>query len=124
MIENAKLMAFVATANPDQTKTFYASVLGLRLVSDDPFALVFDANGTLLRVQKVETVVAPPYTQVGWIVADIEATVRGLLTRGVTCARFPGLTQDDLGIWTAPGGFKIAWFKDPAGHILSLTQNP
>ena len=117
-----KLVAFVGTVDPVRAKAFYAGTLGLRLISEDPFALVFDAAGTKLRVSVVREVVPASYTVLGWLVPDIEQAVRELAQRSVVFRRFDGMTQDDLGIWTAPGGAKVAWFHDPDGNTLSLTK--
>lgn len=122
MLGSAKLMAFIATTDARRAKAFYGDVLGLRLVSDEEFALVFDAQGTMLRVQKTDKVTPHPFTALGWEVPDIAASIRALTARHVKFERFPGMGQDDLGIWTTPGGSKVAWFKDPEGHVLSLTQ--
>ena len=124
MLGTADVMAFVATKDPERAKTFYAETLGLRLLADEQYALVFDANGTKLRVQKVQKVTSAPYTTLGWEVPDIGHTVRALVGKGVAFMRigFPG--QDELGIWTADDGTKVAWFKDPDGNTLSLTQFP
>jgi predicted enzyme related to lactoylglutathione lyase len=103
---------------------FYASTLGLTLISDDPFAIVFDANGTMLRVQKVQSLVPAQHTVLGWEVPDIQAETEKLTKRGVRFERYSGLPQDESGIWTTPSGAKVAWFKDPDGNILSLTQFP
>jgi catechol 2,3-dioxygenase-like lactoylglutathione lyase family enzyme len=121
MLANADPIAFVATANAEAATVFYRDVLGLRFVSDDPFALVFDLNGTALRIAKVESVTPVQNTILGWQVDDIEATVRGLTEKGVAFERYPQLDQDDIGIWTSPGA-RIAWFKDPDGNTLSLTE--
>ena len=121
MLGTNPLIAFVATMQPDLAKTFYRDVLGLRLVSDEEFALVFDANGTMLRIAKVDELRAESRTAIGWQVDVIESTVRTLVSRGVRFERYEGLEQDDLGIWTTGGG-KVAWFKDPDGNVLSLTQ--
>lgn len=115
-------MAFVATTNAATARRFYAEVLGLQLVEDTPFALVFDVNGTLLRVQKVERLEPPPFTVLGWQVADIDASVDALRARGVAFVEYPGMAQDERRIWQAPGGARIAWFKDPDGNTLSLAQ--
>jgi catechol 2,3-dioxygenase-like lactoylglutathione lyase family enzyme len=117
-----KLMAFAATTNPQQAKEFYEGKLGLRFLADEQFALVFDANGTMLRVQKVKDVAVAPYTTLGWEVPDITAATIALRDAGVLLEKFPGLPQDELGIWAAPGGAKVGWFKDPEGNILSITQ--
>lgn len=122
MLADARLIAFVATTDAERARGFYGDTLGLHLQSDQPYALVFDAHGTVLRVQKVEAVQPPPYTVLGWDVPDITQAVQALSQRGVQFERFPGLDQDDLGIWTTPDGSRVAWFEDPEGHILSLTQ--
>jgi catechol 2,3-dioxygenase-like lactoylglutathione lyase family enzyme len=122
MLGSAKVMAFVSTADAAEARRFYCDVLGLRLIEDSPFALVVDAGGTMLRIQKVETVVTPPYTSLGWEAGDIEATVRALTQDGVEFMRVDGIQQDELGIWTTPAGWKVAWFKDPDGNTLSLAQ--
>lgn len=122
MLDQARVIAFAATSSPERARSFYQQTLGLRLVSEDGFAIVFDANGVMLRVQKVQGHAPPPYTVLGWNVADIHATVEGMSDRGVTFERFDGLEQDEAGVWTSPAGARIAWFRDPDGNILSLTQ--
>ncbi len=122
MLGSSKLTAFVATTDAGRAREFYDGVLGLRLVSDDEFAMVFDANGTPLRVVKVQQVTPAPYTVIGWRVADIGAMVRGLGAKGVAFERFDGMGQDELGVWSAPGGGKVAWFRDPDGNLLSVTE--
>ena len=122
MINNSKIVAFVATKDADGAKSFYETALGLKLISEDSFALVFDANGTMLRVQKVQELNPAPYTALGWEVADISTEVEELVKRGVVFNRYEWLPQDDRCVWTAPGGAMVAWFSDPDGNTLSLTQ--
>lgn len=124
MLNNSNVVAFVATSKPESAKSFYEQTLGLRLVSDDAFAIVFDANGVMLRIQKVQEHTPPPYTVLGWDVADIHESVNELSGRGIRCERYEWLEQDESGVWLAPSGAKIAWFKDPDGNTLSLTQFP
>jgi len=124
MLGDKPLVAFVATTKPDLAKAFYGETLGLRMLEDTPFALVYDANGTTLRVQRVEACTPPPFTQLGWHVDDVAATVRDLAKRGVTFERFGFFEQDELGIWSAPDGTPVAWFKDPEGYTLSLNGDP
>jgi predicted enzyme related to lactoylglutathione lyase len=124
MLNNSNVVAFVATSKPESAKSFYEQTLGLRLVSDDAFAIVFDANGVMLRIQKVQEHTPPPYTVLGWDVADIHESVNELSGRGIRCERYEWLEQDESGVWSAPSGAKIAWFKDPDGNTLSLTQFP
>lgn len=92
-------------------------------MNDDPFAIVFDCAGVQLRVQKVERLQPHPFTALGWVVANIRDEPAALSARGVLFERFAGMEQDAYGIWQAPGGAKVAWFKDPDGNLLSLTEN-
>jgi catechol 2,3-dioxygenase-like lactoylglutathione lyase family enzyme len=115
---------FLATANAKRSRDFYERVLGLAFVADEPPALVFRVGDRMLRIQKVERVCAAPYTALGWAVSDIRQTVRALRAAGVVFQRYEGMNQDDDGIWPAPGGAFVAWFQDPDGHVLSLTQFP
>ena len=119
-----KVMTFVATRDGERARQFYESTLGLKVISDDDFALALevDASGTMLRVQKVDSLHPHPFTSLGWQVADIDETVNYLAGRGVEFERFEGLDQDRRGIWKAPSGARVTWFKDPDGNILSLTQ--
>jgi catechol 2,3-dioxygenase-like lactoylglutathione lyase family enzyme len=121
MLGTAKIQAFIPTRDAEAAKRFYADVLGLRFVADDSFALVFDAGGTELRLQRVRELTPHPFTALGWIVDDITTRVRELSARGVAFERYDFVPQDDLGIWTTPGA-KVAWFKDPDGNLLSLAQ--
>jgi catechol 2,3-dioxygenase-like lactoylglutathione lyase family enzyme len=124
ILGNASLVAFVPTTDPAKARVFYESVLGLRLVSDQlPFALVFDANGTMLRVTAVAELHAQPFTVLGWEVESIERAVERLTAAGVEFLRYPGLNDSGpLPIWTSPSGARIAWFHDPDNNVLSLTQ--
>jgi catechol 2,3-dioxygenase-like lactoylglutathione lyase family enzyme len=122
MLAGDDLIAFVATADPERAREFYAGTLGLALEHEGPFALVFRAGATMLRVAIVDTVVAAPYTVLGWAVGDVAARVRELAARGVAFERYDGMEQDELGVWRSPGGARVAWFKDPDGNTLSLTQ--
>jgi catechol 2,3-dioxygenase-like lactoylglutathione lyase family enzyme len=121
---SGSIMAFLATQDAARALTFFRDVLGLRLLADEPFALVFDANGTMLRVSRVERLAPAPYTVLGWRVTDLGAAVRDLAARGVRFERFAGMEQDPSGVWTSPSGATVAWFKDPDGNVLSLTQFP
>jgi catechol 2,3-dioxygenase-like lactoylglutathione lyase family enzyme len=122
MLGSSDLVAFAASADLPRARVFYEQILGLPVVEQNDFACVFDANGTMLRVTAVREVSPAGYTVLGWRVADIEAIVRGLSARGVAFSRFDGMEQDDNRIWTSPGGDKVAWFTDPDGNVLSLTQ--
>ena len=122
MLGKKSIVTFVATTRPKRARRFYRDVLGLRLIAESPFALEFDANGTMLRVTPVHKAVIAPYTVLGWDVPDIRAIVAGLKKKRVPFKRYAGLEQDKLGIWSSPSGAEVAWFKDPDGNILSLTQ--
>jgi catechol 2,3-dioxygenase-like lactoylglutathione lyase family enzyme len=122
MLGHSPIITFVATTKPEAARRFYEGVLGLPFVADEPFALVFDANGVMLRVFKMDTLMPAPHTVLGWSVAHIEATLDALVARGLVFERFPPMAQDARGIWTSPTGARVAWFKDPDGNVLSLTQ--
>ena len=122
MLADAKLGAFVAVRDPESARAFYRDRLGLRLVSEDPGALILDADGTTLRVQIVPTMTPVHYTVLGWRVTDIVEQIGQLQSAGVAMERFTGFPQDDLGVWTSPDGTRVAWFKDPSGNVLSLAQ--
>jgi catechol 2,3-dioxygenase-like lactoylglutathione lyase family enzyme len=124
MLTSSPIIAFVATTVPRRAKVFYTRTLGLKLVSEDDFAIVFDAGGTMLRVAIVPQLQPAQYTVLGWIVRDIRRAASALAKRRVKFQRYPGMDQDDLGIWTSPSGAHIAWFKDPDGNTLSLTEFP
>jgi catechol 2,3-dioxygenase-like lactoylglutathione lyase family enzyme len=127
MLATSPIVAFVATTDPSRAKAFYRDVLGLLLISEDEYALVFDAHGTMLRVAIVGEIVLAPYTVLGWQVDDIDATVRGLVAKGVKFEHYAwmekAMEQNDLGIWSAPSGAKVAWFKDPDGNLLSVSRH-
>jgi catechol 2,3-dioxygenase-like lactoylglutathione lyase family enzyme len=118
-----RVVAFVGVADLDRAAEFYGDVLGLRLQHRDDFACVFDAGGATLRVIAVPSVVPAGYTVLGWDVPDIRAEVERLVAHGVTFRRYDGMTQDTLGIWTSPSGAAVAWFGDPDGNTLSLSQD-
>ena len=125
MLGSADLIAFVPTRDPGKARQFYEETLGLDFISEDPFALVFNAHGTTLRIANVSTVKGfkpAPFTIVGWQVTNASDTVGDLVKKGVQFERFPGMDQDTKGIWKSPSGAKVAWFKDPDGNILSITQ--
>jgi catechol 2,3-dioxygenase-like lactoylglutathione lyase family enzyme len=122
MLHSARLEAFVGTTDPAKSREFYQDVLGLTLVSDEPFAMIFDANGTTLRISKVEEVEAAPYTVLGWTARDIRGIVREMQAKGIRFERYPYFEQDELGVWEAPSGAKVAWFKDPDGNLLSVSS--
>ena len=122
MLNKSHLISFVATGNAEIAREFYEKILGLTFVSMDQFALVMEVNGIMLRITRVKVVNPQKYTVLGWDVPDIKKEVKELSERGVKFARYHGIDQDELGIWTAPGGAMIAWFTDPDNNILSLTQ--
>jgi catechol 2,3-dioxygenase-like lactoylglutathione lyase family enzyme len=116
------IVAFVPTRDFEKSRAFYEGVLGLRFIKNDGFAMVLDANGIMVRVAKAQFTPAP-FTILGWQVLDIEKIVTGLQGKGVQFERFGFFEQDALGIWTAPSGDKVAWFKDPDGNVLSVSQH-
>ena len=122
MIRNSANYCVRATTAPARAKEFYGETLGLRLVSEDGFALTFDAGGTMLRVATVKELKPAGYTVLGWLVPNIKVAIGDLVKKGVTFQRYGFFEQDELGIWSAPSGAKVAWFLDPDGNTLSLTE--
>ena len=122
MLKDAKLQPMVSTARPDAARAFYGETLGLPLVSEDMFALVYAVGGEDLRVAKAPAVAPSPYAVMGFRVTDIAAEAARLIAAGVAFERYGFLTQDSAGIWSAPRGAKVAWFRDPDGNLLSLMQ--
>jgi catechol 2,3-dioxygenase-like lactoylglutathione lyase family enzyme len=122
MLESSHVVAFAAATDLHRARVFYEQVLGLPVTAQNDFACVLDANGIMLRITAVPEVRPAGYTVLGWKVNDIGATVRDLAARGVAFLRYDGLGQDEDGVWTSPSGDKVAWFADPDGNVLSLTQ--
>jgi catechol 2,3-dioxygenase-like lactoylglutathione lyase family enzyme len=122
MLKNCNAIAFAATTQPEKARVFYCDILGLHFQEDSPFALVVRTANAMLRIQKVQAFTPLPFTALGWDVADIRKIAAQLIGKGVHFELFEGLNQDNLGIWHAPSGAMIAWFKDPDGNLLSLTQ--
>lgn len=123
MLTKAAPVCFVLTADLARARRFYTDTLGLAETGEDPYAISYDLAGTLLRLTAVEGHTASPHTVLGWQVDDIAATVDALAEKGVTCAVYEGFGQDARGIWTDPAsGTRIAWFFDPDGNNLSVTQ--
>ena len=122
---NYSVIGFVTIVNVARAKHFYQDTLGLRLVTEEPpFALVFDANGIMLRLGMATELPPTNGTVLGWQVPDIVAVAEDLQQAGVCFEHYQQMEQDELGIWTSPTGAKVAWFKDPDGNILSLSEHP
>jgi catechol 2,3-dioxygenase-like lactoylglutathione lyase family enzyme len=122
-LSDHSIVGFIATSDPQRAKEFYGEKLALPLIQEQiPFALLYDAHGIMLRVIIVEKVHPAGYTVLGWNVPNIVATAKSLIAAGVTFERYTGMEQDTLGIWTSPSGSKVAWFKDPDGNTLSISQ--
>jgi catechol 2,3-dioxygenase-like lactoylglutathione lyase family enzyme len=123
MLGSINIIAFVPTRDPVKARAFYVDLLGLRFVKDDGFAMVLDANGIMVRVAKAPDFKPAQFTILGWKVTGIEKIVEALTGRGVVFERFGFFEQDKLGVWTAPSGDKVAWFKDPDGNVLSVSEH-
>lgn len=124
MLADAQLIAFVPTTNPAAAREFYERACGLKFIHDDGFALIFDANGTAVRVVNVACFPGfkpAPFTILGWHVPNVEDAAAELAKAGVKFERFPGLDQNASGIWRSPNGTQVAWFKDPDGNVLSIS---
>jgi catechol 2,3-dioxygenase-like lactoylglutathione lyase family enzyme len=123
MLGSTNIVAFVPIKDSEKARAFYEGVLGLRFVKDDGYALVLEANGIMVRAARMKEFTPAQFTILGWQVSDIDQVVRGLAAKGVHFEIFGFFKQDERGIWTAPTGDKVAWFKDPDGNILSVSQH-
>lgn len=124
MLSEARITAFIATINARQAKEFYMDTLGLKLISEDAYAIEFEGKGAALRVTVVDNFIPQEFTVLGFKVANIVKEVNSLKEKNLAFERYPTLQQDELDIWTAPSQAKVAWFKDPDGNLISLTQYP
>jgi catechol 2,3-dioxygenase-like lactoylglutathione lyase family enzyme len=122
MLAKETITAFLATTNGARCRRFYERVLGLRLKGEDEFALAFDVGGVELRIQKVKAFQPHEFTALGWRVPNVHNTLTELAKRGLSVERYPFLEQDGAGVWQAPSGARVAWFKDPDGNLLSITE--
>jgi catechol 2,3-dioxygenase-like lactoylglutathione lyase family enzyme len=124
MLGQTPIIAFIPTRDAAQSRSFYEGLLGLRFIDDDNFALVMEANGTMIRIVRVGNFTPAPFTILGWKVQDIHQSIADLTAKGLTFTRYPHFEQTPDGVWTAPGGAaKVAWFADPDGNTLSLSQH-
>ena len=122
MLASGKLAGFLATTDYDKAREFYEGKLGFEFVRLDQYALVMRVGGHSIRISKIPNFTPRQGTVLGWEVTDIVAVASWLRDRGVELEKYPFVQDHELGIWTAPGGAKVAWFQDPDGNILSVGQ--
>jgi catechol 2,3-dioxygenase-like lactoylglutathione lyase family enzyme len=120
---NGNMIGFVLTKDYAKARAFFEGKLGFQFVSQDQFALVMKAGGNMIRIPKVPDFTPLQSTVLGWEVQDIEAVVKSLAGQGVTFEKYPFVQDRELGIWTTPNGDKVAWFKDPDGNVLSVSEH-
>jgi catechol 2,3-dioxygenase-like lactoylglutathione lyase family enzyme len=123
MLTAGKLVGFVTTTDYGKARAFYEGKLGFEFVSLDQFALAMRAGENMLRISKMEAFKPAEGTVLGWEVDDVRAAVLWLTSRGVVTEKYPFVEDQDLGIWTAPSGDQVAWFKDPDGNVLSISHH-
>ena len=123
MMAAGTLIGFVPTRDAKRAREFYEGKLGLEFVSDDQFALVMRSGKNMVRIAKGADFKPAQYTVMGWEVEDVDAAVKWLNGRGVKFEKYPFVEDKVLGIWVTPNGDKVAWFKDPDGNVLSLSQH-
>ena len=124
MLDSAKLVGFVPTTDYEKARAFYEGKLGFKFVTLDQYALVLQVGAHRIRISKVPNFKPLQGTILGWEVENIEAAAKWLGDRGVATEKFPFVQDRELGIWTTPNGDKVAWFKDPDGNILGVSQHP
>ena len=123
MLTTGKMVGFLLTMDYGKAREFYEGKLGLTFVMLNPFALVMRAGENLVRIVKAAAFAPLQSTVLGWEVSDVEAEVGWLAARGVETEKYPWVADKEHGIWTTPGGDKVAWFKDPDGNVLSVSQH-
>jgi catechol 2,3-dioxygenase-like lactoylglutathione lyase family enzyme len=123
MISFGKMIGFVPTTDSKRARDFYEGKLGFEFVSDDQFALVMRAGDNMVRIAKAGKFTPAPFTVLGWEVTKIEDEVHALVARGVVFEKYPFVEDQETGIWVTPNGDKVAWFKDPDGNVLSLSEH-
>ena len=122
MLSNQRIKAFVSTVQPSVAREFYEKNLGLNLLSQDKYGIEFEANEAHIRLSVVEKLTPQPLTILGWDTDDIVSAINDLSANGIIFERYNFIEQDENGIWTAPGGTRVAWFKDPDGNLLSVSD--
>jgi catechol 2,3-dioxygenase-like lactoylglutathione lyase family enzyme len=123
MLAEETLVAFLATSDPERARAFYEGVLELPLVLDNEYLMTFQSGAARVALQKLDHVTPPQGTALNWHVRDLRPIMRALMARGVVFERYERLEQDELAIWSPEPGTGVAWFKDPDGNLLSLTQS-
>jgi catechol 2,3-dioxygenase-like lactoylglutathione lyase family enzyme len=123
MLANAVVTALVGTMQKDASTAFYRDTLGLKFVTDDGFAAVFEGKNARVRVSRVPAIAPAQYAVLAFQIDDIEKTIDGLAAKGVVFQRYGFFVQDARGVWSAPDGTKVAWFHDPDLNLLSLVQH-
>jgi catechol 2,3-dioxygenase-like lactoylglutathione lyase family enzyme len=123
MLDSGKLVGFAITTDYEAARAFYEGKLGLEFVEQNQFALVLRSGGHMIRIVKLPEFTPAQGTVMGWEVADVAAVVKWLKGRGVTTEKYPFVPDKEWGIWEAPGGDKVAWFKDPDGNVLSVSEH-
>jgi catechol 2,3-dioxygenase-like lactoylglutathione lyase family enzyme len=123
MLTGGKLVGFLTTTDYEKARAFYEGKLGFEFVSLDQFALAMRAGKNMIRITKAETFNPAQGTVLGWEVDDVKAVVLWLSSCGVVTEKYGFVPDQELGIWTAPSGDQVAWFKDPDGNVLSLSHH-
>ena len=123
VLRGAAFVAFIPVRHLESAREFYCGTLEFEAVEQTPVALIVDAGGVPLRLAEVPELVPQPFTIAGWLVSNISLTVASLSKAGVRVKRYEGMVQDEQGVWTSPGGDRVAWFADPDGNVLSVTES-
>jgi catechol 2,3-dioxygenase-like lactoylglutathione lyase family enzyme len=123
MLTAGKMVGFVLTKDYEGARAFYEGKLGFTFVILNQFALVMRAGENMIRIVKMPDFVPLRSTVLGWEVSDVEGVVTWLAGRGVETEKYPWVADKERGIWTTPGGDKVAWFQDPDGNVLSVSQH-
>lgn len=120
---DATPIAFVYTVDRERALEFYQGVLGLAVRDSDAYGDNIALEHALMRLTVLPDHKPSPHPVIGWEITGIETFARELQRRGVSFSRFPGMEQDELGIWTSPDSkSRLAFFLDPDGNMIMVSE--
>lgn len=115
-------VAFVYTSDVERSIAWYRDVLGAAVREHDDYGAYLTGGAGLLRITALPALTPSEHPVVGWEVTDLAAWADALESHGVRFTSYDGMGQDERGIWTGPDGSRLAWFADPDGNVLMLSQ--
>jgi len=126
MLGESPAAATIAVSDIDRARKFYEETLGLQVKMQDPGGIMYGSGDSMVLVYPSQFAGSSQATVVTWLVADLDATVDELTSKGVTFEQYDmeGLKTDERGIASLTDDIRGAWFKDPDGNILNVGEGP